>query len=475
MSQLTDFWAMLQGKTPQADGAKGLTVTLAPNGFVNEVVTTIIGNRRSDAPAADTASLERLMTLNELVYACINTKATAARDPRLIVQRQVTRDGKVEYEEIAGHPFRQLMMRPNPTMTESDLMRAALVSWDVSNPRRFYCEKVVKSGRLIELWPLNPAQMRARYSDDKRELLGYTWSDGRMTREYTLDELLIRSAPAWYDPPPLIAALGSIDADSAQTSYIRTFFNNGGIPPIFLKYNMPLNDTTRDEIRAKWASVYGGGQAAGQIGILDENSDVKAVGAQLDQLASATLRMVAESRTCMVFGVPPLIIYAYVGLMRATYANLKEAWASFWDATMSPAFKEWRDFWQWSLLTEFEDEQTIRSERIKLNYDMSQVSALQDDVDAIQTRSRANFQARLISQNEGRAAIGYAPVPGGDDSYYSTQPTPATAPAKAAAPHPQTKAQSTRQLASIERRMRRDVARYLQGQYNAAADAVEAG
>ena len=36
----------------------------------------------------------------------------------------------------------------------------------------------------------------------------------------------------------------------------------------------------------------------------------------------------------MAFGVPPLIVYAYVGLLRATYSNLKEAWSSFWDASM---------------------------------------------------------------------------------------------------------------------------------------------
>jgi HK97 family phage portal protein len=469
MSRLTDFWALATGRAPKAD-EKALSIALAPGGFVNEIVTTIVGNT-ARAPNASTAALESLMTSSELVFACINTKATCARDPRLIVQQQVTRNGKVEYEERAGHPFRQLLTRPNPTMTESDLMRAALVSWDVSNPRRFYCEKVYTAGRLAELWPLNPACMRPRWSQDKKELLGYTWQEGNLKRDYQLDELLIRSAPPWYDPPPLIAALGSVEADGAQTQYIRTFFANGGIPPIFLKYSMALNETQRDDIRAKWTSIYGGGQAAGTIGILDENSDVKVAGAQLDQLASATLRMVAESRTCMVFGVPPLIIYAYVGLMRATYANLKEAWASFWDATMSPAFKEWRDFWMWNLLTEFEDEQDIRAERIRLNYDMSQVSALQDDVDAIQARSRSNFQSRLISQNEGRAALGYAPVPGGDETYYSTAPTPQAAPAKTATPR-QAKAASDQER--IEREMRRAVQTYLRNEYEAAADAVAA-
>jgi HK97 family phage portal protein len=432
MSTIGDFFSMLRGK-PTGAAEKALTITLAPNGFVNEVQTVIVRGR-TDRLASDTHALEGLMTVNELVYACIDVKATAARDPRLVVEVQTTEDGKTSYKEVAGHPFRKLFMRPNPRMTEGDLMRAAIVSWDVSNPRRFFCEKVYDGmGILSELWPLNPAQMTARYSADRKEVIGYTWSDGRNRKEYTLEELLIRAAPAWYDPPPLIAALGSVDADSQQTAYIRTFFANGGIPPIFLKFhNMALDDEKRDEIRAKWRAIYGGSQATGEIGITDMNSDVQSVGAKLDELGSNILRQVAESRICMVFKVPPLIVYAFVGLMRATYSNLKEAWSSFWDSTMSPSFKEWRDFFMWELLPEFEDLADIRAEKIRLNYDMSQVPALQDDVDAIQSRARSNFQARITNQNEARAAVGYAPVAGGDTTYYSTAPAAPTAPKGAA-------------------------------------------
>jgi HK97 family phage portal protein len=417
-SDLRDFGRMLRG-LPTAAQAKALNISLAPNGFVNEVQTMIVRGK-SSSYGADTAALEATMSTNELVYACINIRASAARDPRLIVQQQITKDGQISYEEVPAHPFRQLIMHPNPLMTEGDLMQAAIVSWDVSNPRRLYCEKVYKNGLLVQLWPLNPACMTPRYAQTTgRELIGYTWAEGQKKRDYTLDDLLIRAAPAWYDPPPLIAALGSISADTAQTQTIGTYFANGGIPPLFLKYSMALNDPQRDEIRAKWRAIYGGGAAAGDIGILDVNSDVREVGSKLDQLASQTLRSVSESRICMVFGVPPLIVYAYVGLLRATYSNLKEAWAGFWDATMSPAFKEWRDWFTWALLLEFEDEATIRSEKIKLAYDMSTVAALQEDVDAIQGRARANFESRLISQNEARAALGYAATVGGDDTYYT--------------------------------------------------------
>jgi hypothetical protein len=149
---------------------------------------------------------------------------------------------------------------------------------------------------------------------------------------------------------------------------------------------------------------------------------------------------------------------------------LKEAWAGFWDATMSPAFKEWRDFWTWQLLTEFENEADIRSERVRLAYDMSTVSALQEDVDAIQNRARASFQAKIISQNEARSALGYAAVPGGDDAYYSAAPpAPQVAPPKRATAPIATKASRT----TVEKRMQRELARYLSGEYDRAADAVE--
>jgi hypothetical protein len=119
----------------------------------------------------------------------------------------------------------------------------------------------------------------------------------------------------------------------------------------------------------------------------------------------------------MVFGVPPLIVYAYVGLLRATYSNLKEAWSGFWDNPMSPTFKEWRAFYTMNLLTEFEDERAVVTERVRLWYDMSQVAALQEDVDAIQLRARENYKVGGISLNEFREALGADPHPNGDAIY----------------------------------------------------------
>ena len=446
---------------------KGLSIALDPGGYVTEV-------RDYARPApryADSATLQSTMTTNELVFACIAVKSTAARDPRLTVQQAVRSGGKVTYQEIPDHPFRSLIMRPNPGMTEGDLARAAIVSWDISNPRRFYCEKVYKNGLLVALYPLNPACMRPVYSRvNTAEIIGYNWTEGRERREYKLDDLLIRRAPAWYDPPPMVAALGATESDTAQTDYVSAFFENGGVPPGLLKYSMPLNDQRREEIRDKWRSAYGNARGRQHgIGILDSNVEYQQTGASLDQLQSQTLRSVAESRICMVFGVPPLIVYAYVGLLRATYSNLAEAWRGFWDATMSPNFKELRDFWTWGLLPEFEEEQDIRAERIKLAYDMSTVAALQDDVDSMQGRARANFAGGIISQNEARAALNYSAIPGGDSLFAGRAAAPAPAPEKAKPSH---KARTRSSVQLIERRIEQAMQRYLAAQYEAAARAL---
>lgn len=455
---------------------KGLSISLEPGGFVTE----IRGYGRSSAPRADTATLEATMSLNELVFACIAVKATAARDPRLTVQVQKQQGGKLVYEEQPGHPFRSLIMRPNPRMTEGDLMRAAIVSWDISNPRRFYAEKEYKNSLLVALHPLNPALMQPKYSQSGgRQLLGYTWSDGTSRREYSLDDLLIRSAPAWYDPPPLVAALGATESDTAQTDYVRAFFENGGVPPGLLKYNMPLNDERRDEIRDKWRSRHGNRYGRQHdIGVLDVNAEYQQTGSKLDELASQTLRSVAESRICMVFGVPPLIVYAYVGLLRATYSNLGEAWRGFWDATMSPMFKELKDFWTWGLLTEFEDEADIRDEKVKLAYDMSTVAALQEDVDAIQKRAEAAWRAGGMTRAQYVQALGLQPDPG--DAFYllpagAVVVPVGSVPAAAAAPEKAKRAQKARTRGSVqltERRMEKAVQAYLAREYERAAQAV---
>src|SRR6476659_8157322 len=102
MSDFRDFLNMLRGR---ASDGKSLSIALQPGGFVNEVQSY----RRPSYPASDTSAFQEAMTRNELVYACLAVKATAALDPRLLVQKAVKKGDKTTYEELPGHPLRQLL------------------------------------------------------------------------------------------------------------------------------------------------------------------------------------------------------------------------------------------------------------------------------------------------------------------------------------------------------------------------------
>lgn len=415
---------------------------------------------RPPYPSVDPQTLIRSFTRNELAFACVDLRSTAAGDPTLQIQ---TRQADGSYTPTPGHPLRRLLIRPNDHQDEASFMRSCIASMDVAGV--LYLERLEsKAGALIGLNPLNPASVKAVMlgADDLR----YRWQENGQTVDFRPDELIIRRGD-WTRPPRMAVALGTIEADNGQTDFVRSFFDNGGVPSGRIKVKGTISKETADGIRSRWRSMFGRASGGNQhdVAVFDDNGDYEKIGANLDELESEIVRSVSESRICMVFGVPPLIIYAYSGLLRSTYSNLKEAWRGFWDATMSPLLKDWRMWATWNLLIEFEPAERILNEQIRLGWDMSQVAALADDVEQTANRMRLNYRFGLVTQTEARAIIGLKPLPDGDAVYAAPAPAASRIPAKSR----QAKAKPQ---ASIERRMEKAVEKYLADQYEAAAAAV---
>lgn len=439
-------------------------------------------------PDVSPESLAKAYRRNELVFACVGAKADAMADPRFVVEERQA-DGT--YQEVVGHPLTMLMMRPNDQMDSAAFLRALVVSKDIFG--KFVCENLASSaGGLIGLNPLNPAKIAPKVEADasgRQHLAGYVWRDGGQAVTFRTDELTIYAPPEWISPPAAEVGLGSVDGDNAQTDYVRAFFNNAGVPSGILKVKGTYTQEKTDQLKGKWRASYGritGSQH--ELAVLDDNADYQQIGAKLNELSADTLRMVTESRIAMVFKVPPLIVYAYVGLMRATYSNLKEAYKGFWDLTLTPLLKEIAAWITLALLPQFESLDRILSGQVRCRFDTSAVAALQDDEDRKQQRARDNFRSGGITLNEYRAAIGQQADPEGD--YYlrllSYAPSPAGAAANTTAddvlagkgrpalllPPPGRKAAPP---ASIETRLERALETYLEDEYAVAAEAAREG
>lgn len=375
---------------------------------------------RPQHPDTDTASLFAWRRRNELVYACIEKIAQAALDPEIIVERL---NSKGEWEEEPEHPLRRLLKRPNPLDDEGSFLGAWLASEHIAGS--FYAEIVRSSmGLPIQLWPLDPCKVApiAGKSKDNSPIVGYEFRDAGQRVTLDVKDVLHRQNPdltnRFHGLSPLAVALGAVDSDTAQTDYVRSFFNNDGTPSGMLKTDQRIDQPTADAMEQRWYQKFArGGTKRKGLAVLGQGLDYVRTGAQLDELEADSLRGQSEARICMVFGVPPLLVGAYVGLLHVNQrASAREAQSDFWVNKMSPLFKRLRSFLTWRLLPEFESIELVQAGRVRVSWDMSQVIALQEDTDARHKRTEAGFKAGIITLNEARQAIGEEPEDGGD--YY---------------------------------------------------------
>lgn len=368
-------------------------------------------------PDYDRQSLMGWFERNEVVYACIRKKCEAVVDPELIVEKQVGD----EWEAIQGHPLVALLQKPNPDDTYDTFMAAWVASEECTG--EFFAEIVRdKSGVPIELYPLDPWKMFPVYKGGKRAYWEFHSGTGAPVR-LNLEDVLYRKKGV----APLRVAIGAVDADNAQTDFTRAFFHSDGIPAGILKVlNKTLSDEDANSLQQRWMTKFRrGGTNYKQVAVLDQNADYQQIGSNMTQIESAVTRGQIESRICMVFGVPPALIGAYVGMDLATNdATLKSLLADFWDNTMSPDLKARRAFLTWKLLPEFEPIENIKAGKIQVAYDMTYVMALQEDENDRHARARENFKVSGISINEFRESIGLDPIEGDD---YFLQPQSVTA------------------------------------------------
>lgn len=377
---------------------------------------------RAKRPAHDIAALLEWQRRNELVFSCVEKIADASMDPVLTIQQRNAEGEWVDWNtnHLAAHPLSALLARPNDLMDEIDFRRAWIVSEHIAGV--FYAEIERDGfGLPIAIWPLNPAKVTPRVTSEG-VLIEYEWNDPQLSRPRRFikpENMLVRRAyditNPWGGLPPLLVALGSVDADTAQTDFVRSFFAGGGQPSGVISVPGVMPDDLMTQAQQQWMARYGRRGAGGGPAILQNGSTYAKVGAGLDEIESSELRQQFEARICGVFGVPPALVGAYVGLKQQNNrASAKAAMEDFWINKMSPLFTRWRSFLTHGLLTEFEKRDDVLAGRIRCHWDMTTVMAMQEDLNDRHKRSLEALKEGAITLNQYRAATNQKPDPNGD-------------------------------------------------------------
>ena len=343
---------------------------------------------------------------NEIVYSCIRELAQGVGSASYYVGF-TDADGGIVRDVTS--PVALLLERPNANqdwhMFLADLVTFLQVSGNV-----YVLKERAKNNQVTSMWLLRPDRVAIQPSE--RGVHKYTYEiDGN---EYELDPndighmSLPNPSGDVYGLSPLHVLAKTVNLDMSMTDFAKAYFMNAGVPSGLLKVKRRLNNQEEaTRIRAKWRSSFGGARNAHSVAILDDDAEYQAMADAPEKMALRDLHDLTESRICAVFGVPPILISANVGLQRSTFSNYREARFSFHSETLEPLINDIVRFLNHCFSYEF-------NENSKVMADFTEMRSFLDDKDTVTTRATSLFQAGIITLNESRALVGLDGMDDGD-------------------------------------------------------------
>lgn len=344
---------------------------------------------------------------NAIVYTCLSALAFSFIEPPL----RSYKVGPMEKLDPlpARDPLQRLLRKPNPLM--GPRIFGTYIATYLGGGGNCYIVKLRGLlGQPVELWPFNDAQIEIVTGSpnwiDHYCLYG---KNGEKIKIDTKDVIHLKWPTPdpnypWRAQAPLMAAAREVAADNEMTRYIQALLSNDAVIRGIVKVPFPLGEGKLDDLRRQWEREHGE-EMRGGITVLEGGMEYERIGLNMQELAADALRRIPESRITSSLRVPAQVAGVWVGLEKSTYSNFEEANEAYTHKTMAPLWAIVADELENELVPEFYGEEGL--DKYRIQYDLSKVSALQEDQNAKSTRIVAELQAEIVELNEARAALGY--------------------------------------------------------------------
>jgi HK97 family phage portal protein len=307
---------------------------------------------------------------NPVVHRCVRLIAESATRVPLVAMEEGRR--------LTSHPALDLLARPNPHQSGSELLEALYAYLQTAG--NAYLHAVATDGELRGIYGLRPDRMQAIVGRDGYAE-AYAYTSGGSTATLRQDTLPVASVlhlalfhplDDHYGLAPLEAAQQSLDLHNAASRWNKALLDNSARPSGALVYSAGAGTLTQqqfDRLKEELELAFQGAANAGRPMVLEGGLDWKALGISPRDMDFIEAKQVAAREIALCFGVPPMLL----GIPGDnTYANMAEANRALWRQTIVPLVRRVADDLSFWLAPAYGGE-------LRIDADFSTVEALAED------------------------------------------------------------------------------------------------
>jgi HK97 family phage portal protein len=147
-----------------------------------------------------------------------------------------------------------------------------------------------------------------------REVIGYAYSPAMFDKDRQTELYDVSEVAHWSPiPDPVSGFRGmswitpvvrEVDTDVGLSKYLLKHLDNNATPNFALQYKRKLQSLDVDEIRSRFKAKFSGPDNAGEVVILDDGADIKAIGSTMTDLGYNELQAAGALRIAFAAGVP---------------------------------------------------------------------------------------------------------------------------------------------------------------------------
>jgi HK97 family phage portal protein len=385
----------------------------------------------------------RASSTNSAVVACLAAITTAYPEAPL----KVFKIKPDERTALPDHALTRFLTMPNPFLPLEALL--SYVQWCKRVDGNAYLRKIRSgndiTGNVVQLWPITPTRIEPRTIKDSGDFISfyrYYLAPGKY--EDIAPENVVHFRLGLDDRDhrvgcsPLKSLFREVSTDERASAFSDTLLANFAVPGLSATYPAdatPLTQAQADEVKARIRAAYSGDNV-GDVAVLVGGMKLDQHGWSPEQLDLKGLHRLPEERISAVLQVPAIVAGLGAGLDRSTFSNVREAREMFTEMNLVPSWRADAAVLNAQLKPDFVSDPTIR-----LEFDLDEVRALQDDQNAKATRIDTLVRGGQLTINEGRAEMGFDAIDGGDvlmlpGAWAPTPPSHLAALAAAPAPDP---------------------------------------